>query len=75
MGPRNSSAILASLTGQSLVLRDLNVLFSHWPRKINPNLDELRQDVDLWLEKYDDILCCTDTRVLVLTGCVQHYGY
>lgn len=44
--------ILARLRGQNIVLRDLNALFgSGWPRKTNPELHNLRAEVDAWLDK------------------------
>ena len=44
--------ILARLRGQNIVLQDLNALFgSGWPRKTNPELHNLRAEVDAWLDK------------------------
>ena len=45
------SAILNSLRGEKIVLCDLNRIFNNWPKEINPNLDRLRHDVDIWLER------------------------
>ena len=45
------SVLLDSLRGEEVVLRDLNGIFNNWPKEINPNLDQLRQDVDVWLER------------------------
>jgi len=46
------SAILASLRGKNIVLGDLNRVLDGWPKEVNPCLDGLRQDVDVWLERY-----------------------
>lgn len=52
MADQYPSAILASLRGKNIVLGDLNRVLAGWPKEVNPCLDELRQDVDVWLEKY-----------------------
>jgi hypothetical protein len=56
-------ALLTSLRGQEVTLCDLNAIFSGWPSEVNPNLDRLRQDVEVWLEKCDcpvreENVCC-----------------
>lgn len=43
--------ILAELRGQSIVLPDLNKVFSRWPKHVNHNLSRLRRDVDEWLDR------------------------
>ena len=45
------SVVLDSLRGEKVVLGDLNRIFDNWPKEINPNLDQLRRDVDVWLER------------------------
>ncbi|KAL9008744.1 MAG: hypothetical protein Q9173_006159 [Seirophora scorigena] len=45
-----ASTILAELRGQSIVLPDLNVMFDGWPQDVNINLNQLRRDVDGWLD-------------------------
>ena len=56
MNSSDADAVLASLQGKKIVIADLNAIFSGWPRKVNPNLDKLRQDLDVWLERYGAIL-------------------
>ena len=46
-------SILSVLRGQSILLPDLNVTFDGWPREVNQGLDQLRHDVDEWLDRYD----------------------
>lgn len=48
---QEASVVLNSLRGKEIVLCDLNGIFNSWPKEINPNLDQLRQDVDVWLER------------------------
>ena len=47
----NPDALLRSLRGQEIVLCDLTSIFDGWPKEINHNLDRVRQDVDVWLER------------------------
>ena len=67
MTATTSQTILASLRGQSIRLCDLNVLFTGWPRGINPHLGRLRKAVDDWLEWYGGPSASTDRRTLSLT--------
>ena len=54
MKTHDSDTLLNSLRGQTIVLCDLNSIFDSWPKEINPNLDQLRHDVDVWLESSMD---------------------
>ena len=53
MDPEQPTSILTALQGQSILLPDLNSVFHSWPKEINPNLDQLRRDVDEWLDRYN----------------------
>ena len=44
--------LLKSLKGRRLYIPDIQVLFSHWPQHINPELELLREDIDKKLQKY-----------------------
>lgn len=61
MSPYDTDGVVNSLRGQELAIVDLNAIFSGWPRKINANLDRLRQDVDAWLERHGTISTCRDS--------------
>ena len=52
MAQIETSTILAELRGQSIVLPDLNGMFDGWPQDVNINLDQLRRDVNGWLDRY-----------------------
>lgn len=43
--------LLESLHGRSLHIPDLQVYLSHWPHYINPELENLREDVDIKLRR------------------------
>ena len=52
MSPPTSENVqekLASIRGQSIILPDLHSMFKDWPKKINPELEYLRSDVEAWL--------------------------
>ena len=53
MTQEEPNSILTALHSQSIVLPDLNAILDGWPREINQNLDQLRRDVDEWLDRYD----------------------
>lgn len=42
--------VLAALRTQKIPVPDLIPYFSHWPSKVSPQLDDLREDVDAWLK-------------------------
>ena len=48
-----STSILTALRGQSITLPDLNSIFHDWPKEVNQGLDQLRRDVDEWLDRYN----------------------
>lgn len=43
--------VLTSLKGQKVFIKDLDFLFKDWPCKVNIHLENLRVEVDAWLEK------------------------
>lgn len=43
--------LLASLRGQTIRIPNVAPLFSHWPTKVNPELERLRVDVQEWLNR------------------------
>ena len=53
MVPEQSVSILTALGGQSITLPDLNSIFHDWPKEVNPGLDQLRRDVEEWLDRYN----------------------
>ncbi len=53
MSQEQAITILTALRGQSILLPDLNAILGGWPREINQNLDQLRRDVEEWLDRYD----------------------
>ena len=53
MVSEQSVSILTALRGQSITLPDLNSIFHDWPKEVNQGLDQLRRDVDEWLDKYN----------------------
>ncbi len=53
MVPEQSISILESLRGQSIILPELNAMLDGWPREVNQGLDQLRRDVDEWLDRYN----------------------
>ena len=53
MVPEQSISILTSLRGQSIILPELNAMLDGWPREVNQGLDQLRRDVDEWLDRYN----------------------
>ena len=42
--------ILESLRGETFVVPDLQILFHHWPQRVNPEEKRLRDDVNRRLE-------------------------
>ncbi len=69
MKPHGPEALLNSLRGQRIVLCDLNRIFDGWPKEINPNLDRLRHDVDVWLERCEPLFARKGTTA---DGCDWH---
>ncbi len=63
--PYDAKPVLASLRGQNFAIADFNAIFSGWPSKVNPNLEELRQDVTTWLERYGATPSCREVFILV----------
>ena len=51
MALQDPNAILASLQGEAIQVPDLQKLFKNWPQEVNPCLDQLRQEVNDWLER------------------------
>ena len=44
--------ILEALQGKLVILPDFNAILHGWPRGVNQNLEQVRHDVDEWLDKY-----------------------
>ncbi|CRG92437.1 hypothetical protein PISL3812_09496 [Talaromyces islandicus] len=44
--------VLAALRTQRIPVPDLAPYFSHWPSRASPDLDDLRKDVDAWLNTF-----------------------
>ncbi len=63
--PYDAKPVLASLRGQNFAIADFNAIFSGWPSKVNPNLEELRQDVTTWLERYSATPSCREVFIVV----------
>jgi len=60
--PEGPEPILESLRGKSVVLPDLNAILHGWPREVNQGLEQVRNDVDEWLEKYRDRFLLRESR-------------
>lgn len=60
--PEGPKPILESLRGKSVVLPDLNAILHGWPREVNQGLEQVRNDVDEWLEKYRDTFLLRESR-------------
>ncbi len=43
--------LLASLRGQQIRVPDLKPLFEHWPTKKNESIDDMRQNIQQWLDE------------------------
>ena len=44
------TSILKTLNAQSIILPDLNALIDGWPKEVNPGVDQLRPELDAWLD-------------------------
>ena len=70
-----SVSILTALRGQSVTLPDLNSFFHDWPKEVNPGLDQLRRDVDEWIDRYNNqplMLKASTYLVLIFLDFCQH---
>ena len=52
MTDRPRKEIVSHLRGQAVRIPDLDVMFAHWPRRVNPNQDVVRAVVDYILENH-----------------------
>ena len=64
--PNDPGAVLAKLRGQKVVLPNLHRIFEAWPKGISPHYEELRQDADKWLKRYELVLTgiCADSLMM-----------
>ena len=61
------SNVLNSLKGKKIVLCDLESILKGWSKEVNPDLCRLRQEVDVWLERYGRVF--SRSRTMANVGC------